>query len=219
MVGTLSITTENYFGLDPALFWIGAMGFPIGGMAIIFDRRIKKSGIDRSTNDFRLGCIAVAVVLMLPIAATPLFPPMNEKLAKTSMFFFCFVAGLVYSFAMKSATETWLFILKNYDVSFVTRANVIDSLRNQMIGAILFQLQTLLLDSVLSRDNETNDLNWAKSCAFYLPPACSAIVLVLIIWKASHFIDNFLNAWHFCCQASAWLSYFPLRQMLHCWSL
>ena len=157
------------------------MGFPIGGMAIIFDRRIKKSGIDRSTNDFRLGCIAVAVVLMLPIAATPLFPPMNEKLAKTSMFFFCFVAGLVYSFAMKSATETWLFILKNYDVSFVTRANVIDSLGNQMIGAILFQLQTLLLDSVLSRDNETNDLNWAKSCAFYLPPACSAIVLVLII--------------------------------------
>ena len=77
VVGTLPITTENYFSLDPALFWIGAMAFPIGGMAIIFDRRIKKSGIDRSTNDLRLGCITVAVVCMLPIAATPLFPPIN----------------------------------------------------------------------------------------------------------------------------------------------
>ena len=181
VVGTLPITTENYFGLDPALFWIGAMAFPIGGMAIIFDRRIKKSGIDRSTNDLRVGCIAVAVVCMLPIAATPLFPPINEKLAKTSMFFFCFVAGLVYSFAINSAKALWLLILKNYDVSFVTRANVIESLANQMIGAILFQLHTLLLDAVLRRDNETNDLVWAESCAFFLPPLCSAIVLVWII--------------------------------------
>ena len=97
------------------------------------------------------------------------------------MFFFCFVAGLVYSFAINSAKALWLLILKNYDFSFVTRANVIENLGNQMIGAILFQLHTLLLDAVLSRDNETNDLVWAESCAFFLPPLCSAIVLVVWI--------------------------------------
>ena len=45
-------------------------------------------------------------------------------------------------------------------------------------------MHALLLEAVL-RDNETNDLVWAKSCAFFLPPLCTAIVLVCIIvsWK------------------------------------
>ncbi|CAB9500156.1 Cardiolipin synthase 1 [Seminavis robusta] len=178
LMGTLSLITELYFGLEPEWLWLAAIAFPIGGMASIASqmlRKVKKNGKDIVHTGLWNFSFLFAVCILLGIFA---FPPTQQDAAKGLLFLFGFLAGAIYAVTFSASVALWLVKLKGHDADFVSRACVVDNLGVQAIIALVFQLQTLLVDTV----TQSNSTVTASALVLFAP----LLLLIIVCHLLAH---------------------------------
>lgn len=181
IMATMSLITEHVFGLEPTLLWIAAIGFPLGGILSVVLQLSKNDATDAkssvTTGSVHLSIFTAFCLVLCPLVA----PPNSDQVAKTLLFFFGFVVGLLYSTTFASSVEWWLLGLSsNYDTSFVSRASVLYGIGMQAIIAVVFQVQTTIVDHVLTSeelDDSTSRVSY-EAVVFFLP----LLIFFLATW-------------------------------------
>lgn len=153
---TLSIVTERYFGLKSTFLWLAAIGFPIGGaISVAF---VLYRGVSKKFEQQRVlsGACFMAFTFVIMIVVSPwaasTFRGQNHLGSKLALFAFGLVFGFLYSGTYTAAFSLWLNGLKDETPNFVARANVFHNVGVQALIACTFQLQTLLIDTVINKE-------------------------------------------------------------------
>ena len=174
LTGAMSLITELIFGLNPAWLWTGAIAFPIGGIIIIYvgasilslinthSETVVISGLQRSI-PFFVVCMALGLTGVFPIAII--------GLTIYVCFFICLVIGILYSIIVSASSKLWLLRLKEYTVSFISKASAINSLAVQAAIASIFQLQINPVDLVCL--SLARDIHCPKDPIFRWPVPCT----------------------------------------------
>lgn len=172
IMATMSLITEHIFGLEPTLLWIAAIGFPLGGILSVVLQLTKNDTIDAKSS-VMAGSAQMSIFTILCLVLSPLTaPPNSDAVAKMLLFFFGFIIGLLYSTTFASSVEWWLLGLSsNYDTSFVSRASVLYGIGMQGIIAVVFQVQTTIIDHVLTKEEleEASSNVSYEAAVFFLP--------------------------------------------------
>lgn len=176
LMGTMSLITELYFGLDPEWLWLAAIGFPIGGLISVVSAMkspLKKNSKVAVLSGLQKFILLLAVCILLGFTA---FPLVTKQLAQLLLFFFGLAIGMIYSTTFAASIELWLLRLKECSTNFVSRASVINNLAVQAIIASIFQLQTILVDAVMDADEGGR----STSVVFFGPLIGLCFVCVLL---------------------------------------
>ena len=173
IMALMSVITKGYLGISNAeALWIGAMGFPLGGIASVslqirFQRKANKRTLAIQ------GIIGMSLFLTLCIGISPILPLSNEKVSQILLFFFGFWGGFFFSGTYASSLTLWLTKLKNYSLAFNSQAAVINNLGCQGSIAIIFQLQTLVVQFFIE-DRSSTSIKTSLVC--FVP-----IIFILLI--------------------------------------
>lgn len=161
--GSMSLITEEYFGLKPTFLWLAALGIPIGGIISVGLEMRSKIKLDSKTRVHRNG-ICLALLLTLMLLLWDLAPVTDEKAAKSGLFFFGLFVGMFWSVSFSAAFALWLLKLKDESTGFIARANVIHNGGVEVITAVVFQLQAVLFDVVeTNNDQDSSNVLWSLS--------------------------------------------------------
>ena len=178
IMGTLSLVTERYFGLDATFFAISTIALPVGGMFMsIWTLRQKSLPDDKSTT-FK-DSLYLFFFFAAMIALSPLTPIANETVAMVLLVLEGFITGALFSRASSSALSLWYHQLKQCDPKFVTRATIFNDIGQQVVMAVCFQLQTLLLEKVVIGSVEPSPV--INSLVFFMPQAIFCLIIALLI--------------------------------------
>ena len=176
-MGTLSLVTEHYFGLDGTFLGIHTIALPVGGMFMSIWTLSQKSLPDDKSTIFK-DSLYLFLLLATMIALSSLTPIPNETVAKILLILEGFISGAIFCRLSSSALSLWYYRLKQCDPMFVTRATIINDIGQQVIMAVCFQLQTLLLEKVVVGNIEPFPV--INSLAFFMPQAILCMFITLL---------------------------------------
>jgi PLD-like domain len=181
LMASMSLITENYFGLSATHLWIGALGFPIGGMISVARRTTIPKDQRNSKTSVLSGSTKLFILVAICLGATPYAPPQTETVAKSMLFFFGLVTGMVYSVTFASSIELWLLKLNEFGVSFVSRATVINNFGAQAMIATIFQIQTVAVDNIADTSSE-NGISWTETLVYFAPHMILSLIVIALYY-------------------------------------
>jgi len=155
MIADMSIITTEYIGLcNVESLWIGSLGLPLGAiLSILFQMLFQKN---TNKKDLALqGITYLIIFLAVLICISPLLPAPTITVSQILLFFVGFGTGFLYSPTYASSLTLWLTKLKSYPVAFNSRAAVINNIGVQGIIAIIFQVQTLIIQFTIESGTPT----------------------------------------------------------------
>ena len=182
IMGTLSVITRDYFGLqDEQDLWVGALGFPLGGIVSVLISSKFLMGKFNIKNLVMRGMQAMISFFAVLIAISPLLPVNSKSTGTVSLFLFGFFGGFIYCQTYTSSLTMWLRKLKSYPVAFNSQAAVINNLEVQAIIATVFQLQTILIHSAGIDDGQKP--SWVTALVIFLPIMFILSLALGVTWK------------------------------------
>ena len=183
IMGTLSVITTDYFGLKELELWLGALGFPLGGIVSVLVNAKFLMGKINIKALVMGGMQAMICFFAVPVlvAISPLLPVNSERTGMVSLFTFGLVGGFLYTLTYTSSLTLWLRKLKSYPVAFNSQAAVINNLGVQALIAIVFQLQTILIHSTGIEDGQQPA--WVVALVIFLPIIFILSLALVVTWK------------------------------------